>query len=510
MPSLKQLPILILLGLGLLGCHRSRHAEILVVVNETSPVSVAIGEHYLQSRNIPAENLVRLQVPLEDPLLRDDRHETIQRPDFDRYIRIPLEQWLEKQDRAHEIQIIVTTKGIPLRISGEPMAAARLLREATTASVDAELSLLFSPWLGRPGVVTTPNPYFGDPRSFADFRSDEPDAPLRYMVARLTAYLDEGESAGAVPANILELLEAAERPTPARPVWVVDPDPDLPPALDVANQVLLAPTSAILSSMGLRSIVNEGPEFAGGTGSIQGYVSWGSNATAEAAPRTYGLIEGKRYPGEFAARAIVADLVSTNARTFTAPPRYGQSLLADLLSLGAAGAAGQVGEPTLSAVIRPHILFAYYAKGSTAIESYYRALPYLGWVNVYVGDPLMHLEQMPPTPEPRDLDGDGYFNGQDNCLFIPNPRQRDTDNDGFGNFCDPDVDGSGRVTTSWGETFPRSLRGDVEAIALTARDGRYEADHDLDGDGRVDERDISISQMQLFMPPGPSGIPSAH
>ncbi|MFP6640922.1 MAG: thrombospondin type 3 repeat-containing protein, partial [Myxococcota bacterium] len=300
------------------------------------------------------------------------------------------------------------------------------------------------------------------------------------------------------------------RPVPEEPSWVVDQDPDLPPALDVANQILLAPTSAILTSLGLRSISNDGSEFASGTGPIQAYASWGSNATAEAAPRTYGLIDGKRYPGEFAARAIVADLVSTNARTFTAPPRYGQSLLADLLSLGAAGAAGQIAEPTLSAVVRPHILFSYYAMGSTAIEAYYRALPYLGWVNVYVGDPLMQLEQRPPTPEPLDLDGDGHMNDGDNCLFIPNPRQRDTDNDGFGNFCDPDVDGSGWVTTSWGETFPQNLRGDVEIIALTARDGHYEADHDLDGDGRVDQRDISISQMHLFMPPGPSGLSPAQ
>ena len=59
------------------------------------------------------------------------------------------------------------------------------------------------------------------------------------------------------------------------------------------------------------------------------------------------------------------------------------------------------------------------------------------------------------------------------------------------------------MTTSWGESFPLSERGDVEMIALSARDGLHIADHDLDGDGKVNQRDISIAQLQLFMAPGP-------
>ena len=68
---------------------------------------------------------------------------------------------------------------------------------------------------------------------------------------------------------------------------------------------------------------------------------------------------------------------------------------------------------------------------------------------------------------------------------------------------DADVAAAGRVTTSWGESFPRSERGDVEWIARTARDGGYLPDHDLDGDNKVSERDVSIAQLLLFMPPGP-------
>lgn len=506
MLTLRRFPILVLFGLSILGCHCSRQNNILVVVNEASPVSVAIGQHYIEHRNIPQENLLRLEIPLDDPRLGDDGHEVIQREAFDRLIRHPLEEWLTRNEKISDIEIIVTTKGLPLRIQGATVETERLLRDSKTASVDAEVSLLFSPWLGQPGVASTPNPYFGDPRPFSQFRKEEPDSPLRYMVARLTGYLEESDDGSSVPVQIQRLIEAADKPTTKHSIWLVDQDPALPAALDIVNHILLASTGSALSSLGLPVITDRGAEFAGNQGLIQGYASWGSNATSEAAPRTYGLIEGKNYPGEFAPRSIVVDLVSTNGRTFTAPPHYGQSLVADLLSLGAAGAAGQVAEPTLSAVVRPYLLLAYYATGSTAIESYYRALPYLGWVNIYVGDPLMRLEEKPPTPNPLDLDGDGHFDARDNCLLIPNPQQRDTDGDGFGNFCDSDVNGDGRITTSWGETFPRSARGDLEAIALTAKNGRYDANHDLDGDGRVDERDVSISQLQLFMPPGPSGF----
>ena len=88
-----------------------------------------------------------------------------------------------------------------------------------------------------------------------------------------------------------------------------------------------------------------------------------------------------------------------------------------------------------------------------AVEAFYRSIPYLGWTNVYIGDPLMTI---PRASEGRnsDRDNDGVADSVDNCSAIPNPQQRDTNGDGFGNICDPDVDGDGIVTTSWGEIYP--------------------------------------------------------
>jgi hypothetical protein len=44
---------------------------------------------------------------------------------------------------------------------------------------------------------------------------------------------------------------------------------------------------------------------------------------------------------------------------------------------------------------------------------------------------------------PIDTDGDGIYDGKDNCPFAYNPSQNDLDGDGVGDVCDPDIDGDG-------------------------------------------------------------------
>jgi uncharacterized protein (TIGR03790 family) len=495
------------LAFGALGCAEEKHPEIVVVVNDETPVSLAIGNHYASLRGIPESNIVHISVPVKDPLLDSPAHETITRAEFQRLIRVPLEARLGQPDLRDRIEILVTTKGVPLTIVADAYElktrrALTLLRDASSASVDAELSLLFSSRIGSPGVVDDTNPYFDARQPFRRFRERHPESPLRYMVARLTGYQGDNTSEG-VPRDVARLVAAARRPIAERPIWLIDQDPTLGAGMDAGNRALLQPATSILRALGLRVRGDKTRQFSRNNFDIQGYASWGSNDGHEAASHTYGEIEGSRYPGHFAARALSVDFVSTNARSFTKPPSYGQSLIADLIRLGVAGASGHVEEPTLPAVPRPHIMLRRYAEGVRAVEAYYRALPYLGWMNVYVGDPLMQIEGPIELPSPDDLDGDSVPNREDNCATIPNPKQRDTDVDGIGNYCDPDVDGDGRVTTSWGRAYPRGERGDIEWIALTAKSDHYDPNHDLDGDGVVDERDVSMAQLYLFMPPGP-------
>jgi uncharacterized protein (TIGR03790 family) len=500
--ALSSLPLALCAALLVwLPCAARKPLRVLVLVNGESPVSVAIGEYYRRARGVPESHLLRLEIPLEDPSLSSTEHESVTREVFEERIRKPVERFLRERDWVDAIDVLVTTKGVPLRIADRGVPMDHWLRDVTRASVDAELSLLFTDLVGSAGIRTSVNPYYDSELSFRAFRKRHPRSPPRYLVARLTGYQTPLDEETGVPADVKALVDAAV--APARPGrWLIDEDPNVGPRRDAANLLYLAPAAALLRGLGQTVVHDTLPAFAADASDLLGYASWGSNASRDPRAPFYGEIAGHRYPGTFAPRAISVDLVSTNARSFTHPPEYGQSLVADLIRGGVAGAAGHIDEPTLSALPRPHILLGRYAEGVPAIEAYYRSLPYLGWMNVYVGDPLMTVGD---AAEPsHDRDADGIPDPQDDCRDHPNPEQRDTDGDGIGNLCDPDVDGDGTVTTSWGVTFPLEMRGDVEWIALSAKNGSHEPSHDLDGDGEVTDRDISMAQLFLFLPPGPS------
>ena len=494
-----------LLGFCSLACSGERHPEILVVINRESPISIAIGEYYADRRGIPDRNVVRLEIPLKDPTLADPAYETITAAQYHEWIREPLEDWIEDHGLRDQIEILVTTKGVPLRVDGTTTNVENWLNVTSRAAVDAELSLLFSQGVGSAGITESINPYFDARIPFRAFRERNPDAPLHYMVARLTGYADRFDRETQIPLDVKQLIDGANEPTDEQDdsTWLVDEDPSREPGLRIANRIWLETTAKILEAMGLAVQHDQQNRFVSNVSTIQGYTSWGSNDGSDPGEPYYGEVKGNRYPGTFGPRSIAVDLVSTGGRTFTHPPRYGQSLTADLIHLGVAGATGHVYEPALSGVPRPHILLPTYAEGVRAIEAFYRSIPYLGWMNIYVGDPLMTIANPRERPQ-GDRDRDGVPDTVDNCVEVPNPDQRDTNADGFGNLCDADVDGDGIVTTSWGVVYPLTRRGDVEWIAMSSENGPYDPNFDLDGDGKVDADDLSIAHMTLFMAPGQS------
>jgi hypothetical protein len=60
-------------------------------------------------------------------------------------------------------------------------------------------------------------------------------------------------------------------------------------------------------------------------------------------------------------------------------------------------------------------------------------------------DPIWtsHGDLLEVDLEVPDSDGDGVFDGEDNCPSVPNPDQTDTDGDGKGDACDYDDDNDG-------------------------------------------------------------------
>ena len=253
-----RLRFLLLVPLVLAACAQGPADGVCILVNGESPVSVAIGEAYAQARGVSRDRIVQLAIPLADPSLGDDRHESIDREGFERLIRQPLERIFQERGWVDAVEIIVTTKGIPLRVEGPAVPTRYLLRESTSASVDAELSLLFSSLIGSPGISSSANPYFGKNLSFREFRDRHPQAALRYLVARLTGYQTPAEPGGAMPRDVARLIERARADQDERALWLVDLDPDLPGSLEIANQVLLAGTIGSLESLGVHAVLGTG------------------------------------------------------------------------------------------------------------------------------------------------------------------------------------------------------------------------------------------------------------
>jgi uncharacterized protein (TIGR03790 family) len=83
--------------------------EVLVVVNAESQDSVRLGKLYTELRHIPPVNIAEIKVPVQ---------EEITRKKYDEFIAGPIKKAINSiKDNGEKIHCIVTTYGVPLRIS---------------------------------------------------------------------------------------------------------------------------------------------------------------------------------------------------------------------------------------------------------------------------------------------------------------------------------------------------------------------------------------------------------
>jgi uncharacterized protein (TIGR03790 family) len=344
--------------------------NILLILNEASPISMDIGMYYAQKRGMPKQNILRIETTLED---------TISREDFSRQIESPIALWLTRNAAQDRILYFVLTKGAPLRIKGDSGS------EGTVASVDSELTLLYRKLLSQTIDPKGPveNPYYqvATPIQAKQFSHKNQDI---FLVSRLDGYnftdikglIDRG-SAPSREGKIL--LDAKSSLSDKGNIWLKQAA-DLLSQMGFQNRVLFENTGKVLTQ----------------EKNVLGYYSWGSN-DPEIKIRHFGFA--------FVPGALAGMFVSSDGRTFTEPPdswKIGsdwddknalfanspQSLAGDLIREGVTGIAGHVSEPYLEATIHPNILFPAYLSGFNLIESYYLAMPYLSWQTVVIGDPL--------------------------------------------------------------------------------------------------------------------------
>lgn len=184
-------------------------STVLIVVNDAykpeagtngTPASVYVGEHYAAVRNVPACNILHLNIPYAGYQadgqwhgMEYDANQFISYADYLEYIQTPIQKYLAANP---QILYIVTTYGVPV------MLADTVWR----VSVDSLLAGMYSGVPPSPDAPV-PNPYndssvTGTPAHFSDWKN--PDGYRMCLVTRL-----DGPSA-VIAASLVDKAVQAE------------------------------------------------------------------------------------------------------------------------------------------------------------------------------------------------------------------------------------------------------------------------------------------------------------
>jgi uncharacterized protein (TIGR03790 family) len=335
---------------------QSSYNDVLVVVNSNSATSEQIGAYFASARNLPAANIVHVNVSTSEEI------DSLQ---FNS-LRSQIENHLTTNNLTNQINYIVTTKGVPLKVNrGNTFSTS-----SPSSSVESDLSLILGPYssqIGKNSGVWSPYYYQNAHFSRAAYGV--------YLVTRLDGYSYE------------DVVALINRGGPNRPFsksgskFVFDQDPDWNGTLPGLNNEMFS-ANTILTNRGLGTQLDQTTTYLTNLSNVIGYVSWGSNDHYASLYTQYAKPNNSWMAG-----AIAETYVSTSGRTFTSPPTYGQSLISDLVSEGITGAKGYVYEPFSAAMALVSVLFDRYTNGYNLAESYYMASRLLSWMDVIVGDP---------------------------------------------------------------------------------------------------------------------------
>jgi uncharacterized protein (TIGR03790 family) len=376
--------------------------QVLLVVNTGSPVSCEIADDYAIKRKI--KHLLSIQC--QDSALNPE-NETITLADYTRSIENPIRGYLT---RHTNIDFIVLTKGIPIRITGAAMGSCDEHSQEPKSirghpSVDSTLAALDYDRL--PGTLKTDiagSGAIGCAYSNRYWNATEPFSHAKfggYLVTRLDGYNAADTKtlvthALAAEKDIAQILTRGKVLLDVEPIFGLGDKATQPGPITSTNIPAESAYSEfnadmrhaydVLTNRGIPVELDLTTRFIGGRSNLLGYFSWGSNDE-----RSWGsddFYSTNAYLSlHFAPGALSDTAVSTSARTFL-PTTGGQSLIVDLIAHGLTGAKGYTDEPLLQAIASPTIVFDRYTAGYTLAESFYAASHFVGWEDVVIGDPL--------------------------------------------------------------------------------------------------------------------------
>ncbi|MHB8660983.1 MAG: TIGR03790 family protein, partial [Minisyncoccota bacterium] len=328
--------------------------DTILVINDNSATSTAIGNYFLAHRNFPARNVVHITCSTA---------EVVSRSEFTNNIRTPIENFLISNNLASTTNYIILTKDVPIETSDNGY------------SVDDQIALIlgkYASYIGGNSLLSNPYWNANTPFSSATYGF--------YLVTHLEGY---------TVSDVENLIDRSSNATTTNNgTFVLNGTTDFSTGDGYGFiNIAMANAASLLAAKGY-SVTFATTSYLTYQHNVQGYYSWGSN---DGRATTTNSIPHNTYMNG----AIGDTAVSTSARTFTSPAVYGQSLIADWIAEGISGIQGYVSEPYTSALSHADTLFNRYTSGFTMADSFGMADPEIDWKNLIVGDPKMLIVKTP-------------------------------------------------------------------------------------------------------------------
>ena len=228
------------------------YSDVGVLINNKSEASKTIGWAFVHARNI---NLERVFV---FDLDGTPTGETINRDQFNTFFALPFLEMLNNRSNVSDMNYLVTSKGMPLRISGGQ----------NKASFDQEFALLGGSYNSSIGGDYWATHSYG-PLSGGDFESFSRQKHGFYLVTRLTGYTVN---------TALSLIEKANNSLGQRGTYVLDLATNRNGSgYKFWNDDLYSTNSTLTELYNQTVFFDEETGFVTNVSNVIGYASWGSN-----------------------------------------------------------------------------------------------------------------------------------------------------------------------------------------------------------------------------------------
>lgn len=339
------------------------YSDTILLGNNNSQTSRNLTLYFQAQRGVPDANVLFADLP---------PGETISEAQWNTFAAWFVNETANRS-LGSQVNYIVTFKDMPIRVSWSHAG-----NNGPTSFQD-ELMLLggsYEAYIGQANLYG--NPYYNqtDRFSFA-----------KYGIRLVTGIYAYNESTARA------LIDRASGSLGNRGEYVLDTDwsrgyanssgATARGSYQYANSALVW-ADGILRARGEPSYLDYNNTYVTDRTGVMGYASWGSNDCCDGGVTTHSLPRNQWVNG-----SIAETFVSTGGRTFTWPPSYGQSLIADWVDEGVSGIKGYVNEPYIIATAEGHILFNRYTRGYNLADSFWSASYVMGWRQIVIGDPKM-------------------------------------------------------------------------------------------------------------------------